>query len=134
MIRNNIKPQTLLSTLWIFILFNMIFRDLHEMLAEGYFEELMSLQISEGTMLLYGFILEIPIMMVLLSRILNNRANKWANQIAAGVSLLGLLSTLATADLDDLFFATVNSVALLVIIRIAWKLPMEEDRLEPIGH
>lgn len=126
MIKENIKPQTLLSTLWIFILFNMLLRDLHEFPTEGYIEELMTLKLSDPTMLLYGFIVEIPILMVLLSRILKDRANKWANIVAAGVAMLGIASTLPTADLDDIFFALINVGALLTVMRTAWTLSVTE--------
>lgn len=127
MTKNKIKPQTLLSTLWIFILFNMIFRDLHEFLADGYIEEMMSLKISETSLLFYGFILEIPILMVLLSRILNDKANKWVNLIAASIIMLGILSTLPSADMDDVFFTIINSAAFAAIIHTAWKLPSLES-------
>ena len=126
MIKENIEPQTLLSTLWIFILFNMLLRDLHEFPTEGYIEELMALKLSDPTMLLYGFIVEIPILMVLLSRILKDRANKWANIVAAGVAMLGIASTLPTADLDDIFFALINIGALLTVMRTAWTLSVLE--------
>jgi hypothetical protein len=72
---NKIKPRTLPSTLWIFILFNMILRDLHEFPTEGYVEELMSLKLSDQAMLVYAFVVEIPISMIVLSRILNNVNN-----------------------------------------------------------
>lgn len=123
MIKNKIEPQTLLSTLWIFILFNMILRDLHEFPTEGYIEELIALKLSQKVMLFYGFMVEIPILMVLFSRLLNDTANKWANVMAASISLLGILSTLPAADMDDIFFATTSSAALLAIMLTAWKLP-----------
>lgn len=123
MINKNIKPQSLLSTLWTFILFNMLLRDLHEFPTEGYIEELMALKLSDKIMLFYAFIVEIPILMVLLSRILDNTANKWANIIAGSVSLLGIMSTLPSADLDDFFFAIVNAIAIVTIFYLAWKLP-----------
>ena len=126
MIKENIKPQTLLSTLWIFILFNMLLRDLHEFPTEGYIEELMALKLSDPTMLLYGFIVEIPILMVILSRILKDRANKWANIVAASIAMLGIASTLPTADLDDIFFALINVGALLTVMRTAWTLSVTE--------
>lgn len=126
MIKENIKPQTLLSTLWIFILFNMLLRDLHEFPTEGYIEELMTLKLSAPTMLLYGFIVEIPILMVLLSRILKDRVNKWANIVAASVAMLGIASTLPAADLDDIFFALINIGALLTVMRTAWTLSVPE--------
>ena len=126
MIKNNIKPQTLLSTLWIFILFNMIFRDLHEFLAEGYIEEMMALEISDKALLLYGFLLEIPISMVLLSRVLNAKANKWTNIIAASITMLGIISTLPAGDLDDIFFGMIKIAAFIAIFFIAWQLPHSE--------
>ncbi|MBX2827505.1 MAG: hypothetical protein KTR22_05050 [Flavobacteriaceae bacterium] len=123
---NKITSQTLLSTLWVFILFNMIFRDLHQLLAQGYIEEMMALEISNPAMLFYGIILEIPIAMVLLSRILKDKTNKWTNIVAASFVMLGTLSTLPSADWDDIFFVLVKLVAFLAIIRVAWKLPSQK--------
>lgn len=123
MLKPKIEAQTLLSTLWIFILFNMILRDLHEFPTEGYIEELIALKLSEKVMLFYGFMVEIPILMVLFSSILKDTTNKWANIIAACITLLGILSTLPAGDMDDVFFASMSSAALLAIILVAWKLP-----------
>ena len=123
--KRKIESQALLSTLWIFVLFNMIFRDLHQFANEGFIEELMSQKIKEELVLVFGFILEIPIAMVLLSRILNDKVNKWANTVASIITLLGLLSTLPSADMDDVFFTIVESAALFAIIVIAWKLPLQ---------
>jgi len=122
MFKNKIKPRTLLSTLWIFILFNMLLRDLHEFPTDGYVEKMMSLKLSEEVMLFYAFIVEIPIMMVVLSRILNDKANKWANIIAVIVSSLGILYTIPSGHMDEIFFAIVNLAAFVVIILTAWKL------------
>ncbi|MEO0473930.1 MAG: DUF6326 family protein [Bacteroidota bacterium] len=119
---NKIKPQALLSTLWMFILFNMLLRDLHEFPTDGYVEELMSLKLSDWTMLFYGVIVEIPISMVLLSRILPAKVNRWANIFAAIITLLGILSTLPQADLDDGFFALMNTVAIIGIVFTSRKL------------
>lgn len=123
MFRHTINPQTLLSTLWIFILLNMFLRDLHEFPTEGFIEEMMSLHLSEKAMLAYAFAGEIPIIMVLLSRILGNRANKWANTLAAIVTMLGILYTLPEGHLDEYFFAVVDGVALVMILITAWRLP-----------
>ncbi len=116
-------PRVLLSTLWIVILFNMIVRDLHEFVREGYIEQMMVINIPETTMLVYAVIAQIPILMVLLSRILKEKTNKWFNIVAAVVTSLGLLSTLPSADLDDILFACTGNIFLLIILRVAWKLP-----------
>ena len=124
---NKINPKSLLSSLWTLVLFNIIFRDLHEFLNQGYIEEMMNLNISEETMLFYGLVLEIPILMTVLSRILNNAFNKWINLVTASIIMVGTLSILASADMDDVFFTGVSSIAFLAIIYTAWKLPSKKN-------
>lgn len=126
----NTDPKVLLSTLWIVILFNMIIRDLHEFLREGYIEEMMSLRIPEENMLFYGFVAQVPILMILLSRTLKDKANKWFNTVAGLIASLGFLSTLPTADMDDVFFVIVENILLLIVLRIAWKLPIHSQNHE----
>lgn len=127
MLKNKIEPPILLSTLWVFVLFNMFLRDLHEFPTEGYIERMMSLKLSEEIMLLYAFLGEIPILMILFSRILGNKANKWANTIAVIVSSLGISYTLLDGHLDELFFAMMNAVAFVVILLTVWRLSDDKN-------
>lgn len=127
MFQDRIKPRTFISMLWIFVLLNMFLRDLHEFPTEGYIEELMALKLSEELMLVFAFLGEIPILMVVLSRILSEKANKWANTIAVILSSLGILYTLPNGDLDEIFFAVVNAAALLAIFFTVWKIPSLES-------
>ena len=122
--------KALLSTLWIFVLFNIVFRDIHEMLRPGFLEEVMTgtvngVQITEGFLLLGGMMLEVPIAMVLLSRVLPYRVNRWAN-IIAGPIAIALIVVGAPSDLDDMFFAIIEVVSLLLIVWYAWKWPSPE--------
>ncbi|MFC4219755.1 DUF6326 family protein [Flagellimonas marina] len=117
------NPRSLMSTLWIFVLLNMIFRDLHELAKKSYIENILSSNINEELLLIFGFILEIPILMVVLSRILDGKLNKWANLFAVSVMLIGFSTTLSTADMDDIFFMAMETLALLAITIIAWTLP-----------
>jgi hypothetical protein len=139
MTRQKIKPQALLSTMWIFILFNMIFRDLHQLGKKGFLEEIMTgvvngVEITGELMLVGGVLVEIPILMVLLSRILNNKVNKWANIIASVITMLVLVSGLPYADMDDIFFMIIEVVAFISIIIIAWKLPSAvEAQTKPLS-
>lgn len=126
MTKYKVQTQSLLSTLWVFVLLNMIFRDLHQLGKKSFLEEIMSgvvngINITDELMLAGGFLAEIPILMVLLSRILPDKANKWANIIAGAITLLALVSALPSADLDDVFFTVIEVVAILSIFRIAWK-------------
>ena len=123
-----IKPQVLLSTLWVFVLFNIIFRDLHQLGKVGFIEELMSgtvngVKITDELALIGGFLAEIPILMVLLSRILSDKANKWANTVAGIITLVVFATSAPYADMDDVFHMVIEVSAILWIFRIAWKLP-----------
>ncbi len=114
------ETKAKLSTLWIFFLLNMIFRDLHELAKPEYLEELMNGQVSEQIMLLAGFMIEVPIAMVLLSRLLPYGANRWANIVSA-VIVLTLAIVYGTTDLDDIFFLLVEIAALSLVIWSAWR-------------
>ena len=120
-----INKKALLSTLWIFVLLNIIFRDLHEFFRVGMVEEIITgTPVSEQVMLIGGIMMEIPILMVLLSRILNYRINRWAN-IIIGAITIALVIGMGTKDLDDIFFATIEVIALSTIIWLAikWREP-----------
>lgn len=123
-----ISAQTLLSTLWIFILFNIIFRDLHQLAKTGFIEEIMSgtvngIKLTDELALLGGILAVIPIFMVLLSRILDDKANKWANLIAGTITLGVFATNIPYVDIDDIFHMVIETAAIIWIFRIAWKLP-----------
>ena len=120
-----------LSTLWIFILFNMVFRDIHELFRPGFLEEIMTgtvngLQMTEELLLVAGIMMEIPIVMVVLSRVLKYRVNRWANIIGGAIAIVFVIITNRAPDLDDMFFAAVEVVTGLLIIWCAWKWPKQE--------
>ncbi|MEO0647458.1 MAG: DUF6326 family protein [Cyanobacteria bacterium J06650_10] len=114
-----------LSALWIFFLFNIIFRDIHEFVEPGFIEEIMtgtsnSNPITEHMLLLGGVMIQVPIAMVLLSRLLPYGVNRWANIIVA--ALYGVLvASFGTTDLDDVFHLVMESAALSFIIWSAWR-------------
>ena len=123
-----INIKTTLSTLWIVVLFNMLFRDMHEFARTGFLEELLAMtsngaQISEGLLLGAAIVLEIPISMIFLTQVLNVKVNRWANLTAAVITFVMIVSNNLAPDLDDLFFAVVECAALLLIIWYAWRWP-----------
>lgn len=135
------QMQARLSTLWIFILLNVIFRDIHELFRPGVLEEMGTgtvggVQMTEGLLLRAGILLEIPIAMVLLSQVLPYRVNRWANIVVAPLVILSVLAA-RPSDLDDIFFASMEIVALLVIAWAAWRYPKPElspDHLTSSGE
>lgn len=127
--------KIVLSTLWVFVLINMIYADILGMLKPGYLENLdkLSQELSAETVLLFSLLMEVPIIMILLSRVLNRRANRIANLVAAPLSILwvvvpSLITSLGSTPLSYVFFATVESLAMLYITWYAFKWPVEEPR------
>ena len=120
-----------LSTLWIFVLFNIVFRDIHELFRPGFLEEIMTgtvngVQLTEERLLVAGIMMEIPIVMVVLSRVLKYRINRWANIIGGAIGIVFVIINNGAPDLDDMFFAAVEVVTALLIIWYAWKWPKQE--------
>ena len=128
-----LETKAKLSTLWIFVLLNVIFRDLHELAKPEYLEELINGQVSELMLLLAGFIIEVPIAMVLLSLLLPYGANRWANIVAAAIVLL-LAIAYGTNDLDDAFFLIIEIAALSFTIWSAWRWRNPLLRQSAIAH
>lgn len=127
--------KTLLSTLWVFILLNMIYADILGMLRPGYlqFLEQMSQQLSGQTVLLFAVLMEVVIMMVVLARLLNRTANRWAHFIAVPLSILwvvvpSLMSSLGEATPPSyVFFATIEVVTMLAILWFVWRWPASSN-------
>jgi len=119
-----------LSLLWIFALFNYLYADVVALFAiagsRNSFKPLPQLALLGSAVLM-----EIPIAMILVSRLLPFRANRLANIIAGGIMTLvnGYLTFVAplTTSLgrppaypEYLFFGTIETVCTLVIIWQAW--------------
>jgi hypothetical protein len=127
----DVERKTMLSTMWIFVLLNMIYADILGMLRPGYLEFLdqMSQQLSGNTVLLFAVLMEVVIVMVLLSKILNRKINRWAHFVAVPLSILwvvvpSLMPSLgATTPLSYVFFATVEVVTMLAMLYFAWRWP-----------
>jgi hypothetical protein len=101
--------KSVLSTAWIFVLLNVIFRDLHELFRPGMLQEMLSgtvngVTVTDQVLLLGGIMLQLPLAMVLLSRVLPDRASRWANVVAALAAIaIVFVPTLVTStpDPDD---------------------------------
>lgn len=119
--------KTRLSTLWIVVMINIAFADILSFLIPGALAELATgyageMQITQGIMLVFAILLEIPIAMIFLSRALPYGANRWANIAASIITILFVIGGGST-DLHYLFFATVEVVCMLLIIWYAWRWP-----------
>jgi hypothetical protein len=107
---------------------NMIYADILNTLKPGYLSEIENVgkSISGETVLFFAFLMEIPIAMILLSRILNRKQNRAANFIAAPLSILwvivpSIVMSNGNTPLSYIFFASIECMAMLFIIWYAWQ-------------
>jgi Sec-independent protein secretion pathway component TatC len=128
---------TRLSTLWVVVMFNMVFADILSFTKPGVLQELWAGQagvnITEGLLLVFAVLLEIPIAMIFLSRVLKPEANRWANTAAAVITTLFVVGG-GSADLHYLFFAVVEIACMALIIWSVWvRRGSERAALRPVG-
>lgn len=130
---NLLEMRVKLSALWIVVLFNMVFRDLHEFARTGYLEELLAMtsngaEISQGLLMAAAIVLQIPISMIFLTQVLNVKISRWANIGGAIIMILSIIGSNLAPDLDDILFYTAGCAALFGIIWYAWKWSASESR------
>ena len=117
-----------LSTLWIFATLNYLYCDVvtlmdHNLLRQFLAGNVGGMDISQGFLLAAGVLVEIPIAMVLLSRFLGYRANRWANVAAGATMTVVQMATLATQTpaLYYVFFSAIEICCTAVIVWLAWR-------------
>ncbi len=120
-----IDTKVLLSTLWIVVMINMAFADILGLFIPGALEEVAKTSVSTGTtipqlMLGGAIMLEIPIAMILLSRVLKFKVNRWTNIIASVFTIVYVVGG-GTLSPHYIFIATIEVVCMLLIVWFAWK-------------
>ncbi len=127
--------RVLLSTLWIFVMFNYLYCDvfglmdsvLLNQLIKGYAGEI---QITQGFLLGFAILIEIPIAMVLLSRVLKYKANRRANIVAGTIMTVVQISSLffgSSPTIYYIFFSIIEISCTALIVWIAWNWLVPEN-------
>jgi hypothetical protein len=118
--------KELFSTLWIFVTLNYLYCDLiglmDKNLLNGYLKgNIEGMIIDENFLFFAAILMEIPIAMVFLSRILNYNANRWANLLAGSIKTIVMISTLFIGSFTAyyLFFAIIEIATTMYIIYLA---------------
>lgn len=122
---DGIHPKLKLSALWIFILLNVIFRDIHQMTMKSHLEMLLTgyyngMEVTDQIMLWGGIVLELPIAMVLFSLLLERKINRIVN-IVVVIVCFGLFMVEMPSDPDDWFFRVIEFLGFFAIIWTVWK-------------
>lgn len=115
--------RAILSTLWIFVLFNYVYADVAMMNFNPGFYARVAAAMSPGFVLLATVLVEIPIAMIFLSRVLPYRSNRWANILAGGEStaFVGLTLIGGTMPAFYVFIALIEIASTVFIIWYAWR-------------
>jgi len=115
--------KALLSTLWIVVMINMLKADILSLYIPGVQDELVEFagETPISQLMLSGAIMmEISIAMIILSRVLKYRANRWTNIIVSVITIAFVVGGGSTYP-HYLFIATIEVICLLLIIWIAWR-------------
>src|SRR5262245_2617578 len=116
-----------LSLLWVFVMFNMLAADVISFLGGALLAQLLGgyaggVRITSEFQLAAAGMIEIPIAMIILSRVLPVRWNRFVNPVAALVTAAFVVGG-GSASPHYLFFAAAELVALATIAWLAWSLP-----------
>ena len=117
-----------LSTLWIFVMFNMLAADILGFMMPEFLDVLKTgqaggIRITPGFLLVAAIMMEIPIAMIVLSRVLTYRVNRLANIIAGVVTIL-FVTVGGSTNPHYIFLASMEVIIMLLIIWYAWKWPV----------
>ncbi|HNS04041.1 MAG TPA: DUF6326 family protein [Anaerolineae bacterium] len=120
-----VATPTLLSTLWIVVMINMLKADILSLFIPGAAEEVARTAASTGAsvpqlMLGAAIIGQLAIAMIVLSRVLKHRINRWANIVVGLVIIAYIWGGMVTYP-HYIFIAAVETICLLLIIAIAWR-------------
>jgi hypothetical protein len=114
-----------LSTLWIVIMLNMLYADILSFLNPEFLRELMTgyaegVRVTQQLLVGAAVMVEIPILMVLLARIMKPAVNRWANFAAVPLTAACIIGGGSTSP-HYLFLAAIELVCLALILRHAWR-------------
>ncbi|WP_340820747.1 DUF6326 family protein [Methanolobus sp. WCC4] len=132
-----IDRKVLLSTLWIFALLNYLYCDILTLMDASVLNQFLTgtvegMQITQDLLLAGSVLMEIPIAMVLLSRVLKYRVNRWANMISGFIMTVVQAATLISPSTSYYtFFSIIEIATTLVIFAVAlkWTEPGEMSSL-----
>ncbi len=117
------------STLWIFVVLNYLYCDVVSLMDPELLKQYMAgnvggIHMTQGFLLSAAILMEISISMVLLSRVLEFGANRWANIIAGTITTAVQFSTLFFGSSPTsyyIFFSIIEIACTALIVWYAWK-------------
>lgn len=113
--------KALLSTLWIFVIFNYLYADLMIMIVTPDTYVKAAARMTGGTVLGFTVLMEVLIAMPLVARVLPYRSNRWTNIFGGLLGTVFVAATLAgRTPAYYLFLASLEIACTLFIVWYAW--------------
>lgn len=133
MTREDNGARARLSWMWVFVMLNMIFADILTFMKADVLKQFMEgraeqIVITPEFLLLAAIITEIPIAMVVLSQLLPKPACRLTNMVAGVVTIAYIWGGGVLSAPHYIFFAAVQTVALVYVIRFAWRWRDADER------
>ncbi len=124
---NVMHRKVLLSTIWIFVVLNYLYCDVLSLMDAPLLKQYLpgnvgGMQFTQGFLLGAGILMEISMALVLLSRVLGYKANRWANIVAGVITTAVQLTslTLGTSTMYYWFFSIVEITSTALVVWLAW--------------
>lgn len=129
------EMRVALPALWVFMVLNYLYCDVLSLFDPANVKDILaghaaggSVSITPEFLLASAVLMEIPIAMILLTRVLGHTAARWANVAAAAFMAVVQLGTLGVGTPTNyyLFFSVieVGSLALIAVLALRWADPM----------
>ena len=123
------NQKQLLSTLWIFLLGNYLYCDVLSLMDPKFLRVMLAggppgMPMTESFLLGAGILMEIPIAMLLVSRVVGERTNRWLNMIAGtvmGLVQIGSLFFGTGPTAHYWFYSAIEVATAFAIVVVAWK-------------
>lgn len=123
-----VDTRVLLSALWVFAMLNYLYADVMSLmdpilLPQYVRGEVEGLRLTRPFLLGAAVMMEVPIAMTLLARVLPHRANRRANLFAAVFKTVAVAGSLlvGTPNAHYLFFAVIEIACTVVVFSVAWQ-------------
>lgn len=121
------KNESQLSTLWIFLVLNYLYCDVVALMDHHLLNKLLTgnvdgMEMSEGMLTGASVLMEVPIAMVVLSRMLKTELNRYANIFAGTLMTVVQTATLfpGTPTIYYIFFSVIEISVSSCIAYLAW--------------
>jgi hypothetical protein len=127
--QKKIETNVLLSTIWIFAVVNYLYCDVMTMMDSTFLKQFLQGNVggvatTPGFFLAAAILMEISMSMILFSRILPSKVNRWFNIVAGSITTIVQFASIfmgAMPPVYYIFFSVMEIGATASVVAIAWR-------------